>query len=132
MTMTDPIADLLTRIRNGQMAKDATVEVPFSWIKQEILGVLENEGYILGHNRNEKQPFSTLTIRVKYDEHSEPAIRSIRRISKPGRRVYAGKNEIPLVLEGMGITILSTSRGIMTGKKARQAGVGGEILCEVF
>ena len=130
--MTDPIADLLTRIRNGQMAKDSTVEVPFSQIKQEILGVLEKEGYILGHNLNEKKPFSTLTVRVKYDKHSEPAIRRIRRVSKPGRRVYAGKDEIPQVLEGMGITILSTSSGIMTGKKARETGVGGEILCEVY
>jgi small subunit ribosomal protein S8 len=132
MTMTDPIADLLTRIRNGQMAKDATVEIPFSRIKQEILGVLEKEGYIRGHSLNEKQPFSTLTVRVKYDERREPAIRRIRRISTPGRRVYAGKDEIPQVLEGMGITILSTSSGIMTGRKAREAGVGGEILCEVY
>ncbi|MEE8348007.1 MAG: 30S ribosomal protein S8 [Acidobacteriota bacterium] len=132
MTMTDPIADLLTRIRNGQMAKDATVEVPFSRIKQEILGVLKAEGYILGHNLNEQKPFSTLTVRVKYDADREPAIRRIRRISTPGRRVYAGKAEIPLVLGGMGINILSTSIGIMTGKKARSEGVGGEILCEVY
>ncbi len=132
MTMTDPIADLLTRIRNGQMAKEATVDVPFSRIKQEILGVLRDEGYILGHNLNEQKPFATLTVRVKYDADREPAIRRIRRISTPGRRVYAGKSEIPLVLGGMGINILSTSIGIMTGKKARSEGVGGEILCEVY
>ena len=132
MTMTDPIADLLTRIRNGQMAKDETVEIPFSKIKREILRVLENEGYIRGHNLNEKKPFSTLTIRVKYDGDREPAIRRIRRVSTPGRRVYAAKDEIPLVLGGLGINILSTSSGIMTGKKARAEGVGGEILCEVY
>jgi len=132
MTMTDPIADLLTRIRNGQMAKDVTVEIPFSRIKQEILKVLENEGYVLGHNIREQTPFSLLIVRVKYDEDQEPAIRRIRRVSTPGRRVYAGKDEIPLVLGGLGINILSTSSGIMTGKKARQEGVGGEILCEVY
>jgi small subunit ribosomal protein S8 len=132
MTMTDPIADLLTRIRNGQMAKDATVEIPFSKIKQEILRVLTDEGYVLGHNLDETKTFATLTIRVKYSQDREPAIRRIRRVSKPGRRVYAGKDEIPLVLGGMGINILSTSSGIMTGKKAREEGVGGEILCEVY
>ena len=132
MTMTDPIADLLTRIRNGLMARDETVEVPFSRIKQEILRVLESEGYILGHNLNEQKPFSTLTVRVKYDTDRDPAIRRIQRVSTPGRRVYAGKDEIPLVLGGMGISILSTSSGIMTGKKAREEGVGGEILCEVY
>ena len=132
MSMTDPTADLLTRIRNGQMAKDETVEIPFSKIKREILRVLENEGYIRGHNLNEKKPFSTLTIRVKYDGDREPAIRRIRRVSTPGRRVYAAKDEIPLVLGGLGINILSTSSGIMTGKKARAEGVGGEILCEVY
>jgi small subunit ribosomal protein S8 len=132
MTMTDPIADLLTRIRNGQMAKDATVEIPFSRIKQEILRVLTDEGYVLGHNLDETKTFTTLTVRVKYTQDREPAIRRIRRVSKPGRRVYAGKDEIPLVLGGMGINILSTSSGIMTGKKAREEGVGGEILCEVY
>ena len=132
MTMTDPIADLLTRIRNGLMARDETVEVPFSRIKQEILRVLESEGYILGYNLNEKQPFSTLMVRVKYDTDHDPAIRRIQRVSTPGRRVYAGKDEIPLVLGGMGINILSTSSGIMAGKKAREEGVGGEILCEVY
>jgi small subunit ribosomal protein S8 len=114
------------------MAKDVTVEIPFSRIKQEILKVLENEGYVLGHNIKKQKPFSLLIVRVKYDEDLEPAIRRIRRISTPGRRVYAGKDEIPLVLGGLGINILSTSSGIMTGKKARQEGVGGEILCEVY
>ncbi len=132
MTMTDPIADLLTRIRNGQMARDETVEIPFSRIKQEILRVLESEGYILGYNLFESKPFSTLAVRVKYGADHDPAIRRIQRVSTPGRRVYAGKDEIPLVLGGLGINILSTSSGIMTGKKAREEGVGGEILCEVY
>lgn len=132
MTMTDPIADLLTRIRNGQMAEDAVVEVPFSKIKQAILEVLKEEGYILDHNLHEKTPFSVLNVLVKYDNDREPAIRRIKRVSTPGRRVYAGKDRIPQVLGGLGINILSTSSGIMTGKKAREKGVGGEIICEVY
>jgi small subunit ribosomal protein S8 len=114
------------------MARDETVEIPFSRIKQEILRVLESEGYILGYNLFESKPFSTLAVRVKYGADHDPAIRRIQRVSTPGRRVYAGKDEIPLVLGGLGINILSTSSGIMTGKKAREEGVGGEILCEVY
>ena len=132
MTMTDPIADLLTRIRNAQMAKDETVEMPLSKAKAEIVKILEEEGYIFGHTVNHTKPFSTLTVHLKYQAHKEPTIRSLKRVSKPGRRVYTRQGDIPVVLGGLGINILSTSKGILTGKKARQVGVGGEILCEVY
>lgn len=132
MSMTDPIADLLTRIRNAQMAKYETVDVPFSKAKAEIVKILEEEGYIFGHTVNHAKPFSTLTVHLKYQESQEPIIRCLKRVSKPGRRVYTRKGDIPVVLGGLGINILSTSKGILTGKKAKQEGVGGEILCEVY
>ena len=134
MSMTDPIADFLTRIRNAQMAQHRSVEIPYSRIKQEIARILQEEGYIEGQKltvRTEK-PFSTLTISLRYDTGRVPIIRSLQRVSKPGRRVYARKDGIPLVLGGLGINILSTPNGVMTGKKAREAGVGGEIMCEVY
>ena len=132
MTMTDPIADLLTRVRNAQMARDETVEMPFSKAKAEIVKILEEEGYIFGHTVNHTKPFSTLTVHLKYQAQKEPIIRSLKRVSKPGRRVYTRQGDIPVVLGGLGINILSTSKGILTGKKAKQEGVGGEILCEVY
>ena len=132
MSMTDPIADLLTRIRNAQMAKDETVEMPFSKAKAEIVKILEEEGYIFGHTVNHTKPFSTLTVHLKYQAHQDPIIRCLKRVSKPGRRVYTRKGDIPVVLGGLGINILSTSKGVLTGKKAKQEGVGGEILCEVY
>ncbi|MDA2937009.1 30S ribosomal protein S8 [Acidobacteria bacterium AH-259-A15] len=132
MSMTDPIADLLTRIRNALMVRHAATEVPYSGLKAEIVRILAKEGYISGYKVNQKKPFSTLSIQLKYDSEQEPAIRSLRRISKPGRRVYTSKDDIPLVLEGLGINILSTSEGILTGKNAKEQGIGGEILCEVY
>jgi len=132
MSMTDPIADLLTRIRNAQMATDETVEMPFSKAKAEIVKILEEEGYIFGHTVTHSKPFSTLTVHLKYQSQKDPIIRCLKRISKPGRRVYTRKGDIPVVLGGLGINILSTSKGVLTGKKARLAGVGGEILCEVY
>ena len=132
MSMTDPIADLLTRIRNAQMAGDETVAMPFSKGKAEIVKILEEEGYIFGHTVEHTKPFSTLTVHLKYQSQKDPIIRCLKRISKPGRRVYTRKDDIPVVLGGLGINILSTSKGVLTGKKAKQAGVGGEILCEVY
>ena len=132
MTMTDPIADLLTRIRNAQMARDETVAMPFSKGKAEIVKILEEEGYIFGHTVEHTKPFSTLTVHLKYQAQKDPIIRCLKRVSKPGRRVYTRKDDIPVVLGGLGINILSTSKGVLTGKKAKQAGVGGEILCEVY
>ena len=132
MTMTDPIADLLTRIRNAQMAGDETVAMPFSKGKAEIVKILEEEGYIFGHTVEHTKPFSTLTVHLKYQSEKDPIIRCLKRVSKPGRRVYTRKDDIPVVLGGLGINILSTSKGVLTGKKAKQEGVGGEILCEVY
>ena len=132
MSMTDPIADLLTRIRNALMASHDTVDVPYSKIKVAIVKILEQEGFIGGQHVVEEGPFSTVKVELKYDADHVPAIRSLKRTSKPGRRIYAGRDEIPLVLGGMGINILSTSSGIMTGRKAREQGIGGEVLCEVY
>lgn len=132
MSMTDPIADLLTRIRNALMARHETVNIPHSKIKVSIVKILEQEGFISGQHLVEKDPFLAVKVDLKYDSDHVPAIRSLKRISKPGCRVYVGRDEVPLVLGGMGINILSTSSGIMTGKQAVKEGVGGEVLCEVY
>jgi small subunit ribosomal protein S8 len=132
MAMTDPISDLLTRIRNAHMAGHDAVEVPYSKMKDAVVKILQEEGYIAASKRNEKEPFPTLTVVLKYAANRQPAIQSLRRISKPGCRVYAGKGEIPRVLGGLGVVILSTSLGLMTGKAAEEKGVGGEVLCEVY
>ena len=132
MSMTDPIADLLTRIRNAHLAAHESVTVPHSLIKLEIVKILDQEGYIAGHKVTEKQPVSEISVLLKYDSHRTPAIQVIRRVSKPGRRIYVNRSGIPSVLGGLGVNILSTSRGILTGKRARKEGVGGEILCEVY
>lgn len=132
MASTDPIADLLTLIRNAQMAGHESVEIPYSRVKESIVRILHEEGYVAGVKVNEKKPYATLTVVLKYVSNRTPAIRKLRRISKPGRRVYVKKDEIPRVLGGLGINILSTSRGVLTGKKAQQQGVGGELLCEIY
>ncbi len=132
MSMTDPIADLLTRLRNALMAGHETVQIPYSKRRAEILQILRDEGYLTGFHKQEGDPFASLVVELKYDHERRPVIQTMRRVSKPGRRVYGGKDEIPKVLGGLGINIVSTSRGIMTGAKARAAGVGGEILCEIY
>ncbi|RPI25909.1 MAG: 30S ribosomal protein S8 [Acidobacteria bacterium] len=132
MAMTDPISDLLTRIRNAHQAGHDAVEVPYSRVKNAIVKILQEEGFLAGYKLNEKKPFSTLTVLLKYTAARQPAIQSIRRISKPGCRVYASKDEIPRVLGGLGVVVLSTSSGVMTGKKATERGLGGELLCEVY
>lgn len=130
--MTDPIADLLNRIRNALMAGHETAEVPHSKIREEIVRILKNEGYLIGYSLVEQEPINQIRVILKYQPDRSPTISRLRRISKPGRRVYAGRNEIPSVLGGLGINIVSTSRGVMTGRAARDQGVGGEILCEVY
>ncbi len=132
MAMTDPISDLLTRIRNAHLAGHEAVEVPYSKVKNAIVKILQEEGFLAGSKLNEKKPFSTLTVLLKYTASRQPAIQSVRRISKPGCRVYAAKDEIPRVLGGLGVVILSTSKGLMTGKKALEQGLGGELMCEVY
>jgi small subunit ribosomal protein S8 len=129
--MQDPIADMLTRIRNGQMAGKPSVEMPASKLKQAIAGVLQEEGYIGAFNVESNEGKSTLSVELKYFE-GKPVILEIDRISRPGLRSYAGKNELPSVRGGLGVAIVSTSKGVMTDRAARAAGVGGEVLCTVF
>lgn len=132
--MTDPIADYLTRIRNGVMAKHRIVEIPASNMKKNITQILKDKGYILNYKfEDDKGPQGTIKIALKYHpETKTPAIKKLERISRPGLRKYAGKDEIPRVLNGLGIAILSTSKGIMTDKEARNEQVGGEVLCYVY
>ena len=137
--MTDPIADMLTRIRNAVTARHARVEMPASTLKSEIARILQDEGYISGFKMVEtpaerpgKAPRQQMRMFLKYGPGGEKAISGISRVSRPGRRVYAGRGEVPSVLGGLGVTILTTSRGVMTGRAAKQAGVGGEILCNVW
>ena len=132
MSMTDPVADLLTRIRNGLSSKKAFVDAPSSKLKVEIAKILKEEGYILNFKVTEDSQQGTLQVDLKYTPDGRPAIDGIRRASKPSRRVYARKDEIKPVLNGLGVAILSTSRGLMTDKAARREGVGGEILCRVW
>ena len=130
--MTDTIADMLTRIRNALIAKHDTVDVPCSTIKKAIADILVEEGYIKEYAIVEEGLAKTLRIKLKYGHNKQRVIVGIKRISRPGLRVYARKDEIPKVLNGMGIAILSTSRGIMTDREARKLGVGGEVLAYVW
>lgn len=131
---SDPIADMLTRIRNALMAGHTSVAIPASKNKVDIAKILKEEGYIEGYTVNDEFP-PMIQIQLKYwgkRRERRPVISNLQRVSKPGRRVYVGKNEVPWVLSGMGIAILSTPKGIMTGQQARRQGVGGEVLCYVW
>lgn len=130
--MTDPIADMLTRIRNALINRYGSVEIPVSKIKVEIARVLKEEGYIGGYNLIEDGSKKAIKIELKYTPERESIITEISRVSKPGCRVYVNKNEIPKVKGGLGISILSTSRGIMTGIQARRSRVGGELICTIW
>ncbi len=132
MTMTDPVADMLTRIRNGLSSKKAFVEMPSSALKVEIAKLLKDEGYILNFKTLEDNKQGILRVDLKYSPEGAPVIEGIKRESRPGRRVYVGKDDIKPVLGGLGVNILSTSRGVITDKQARREGVGGEILCSVW
>jgi small subunit ribosomal protein S8 len=130
--MTDPIADYLTRIRNAIMAKHKVVEIPASNLKKDITKILHEQGYILNYKFIDNKIQGIIKIALKYNSETKlPAIKSIKRISRPGLRKYARKDNIPRVLNGLGIAILSTSKGVMTDKEARKQSVGGEILCFV-
>ena len=132
MTMTDPLGDMLTRIRNGQRARQAVVASPASKIRANVLEVLQREGYIRGYQREEVRPgVAELKIELKYVD-GEPVIREITRVSKPGRRIYSRIADLPRIYNGLGIAILSTPRGVMSDNEARAANVGGEVLCRVF
>ena len=132
MSMSDPLGDMLTRIRNGQRMQMSTVKAPNSKLRTNVLEVLKREGYIRGYNVEEdRKGVSDVSIELKYHE-GEPVIQQIARISRPGRRVYSKINELPRVFNGLGITILSTPRGVLSDQEARTANVGGEVLCRVF
>ncbi len=131
MTMTDPISDLLTRIRNAISARHDTVEVPASRMKLELVRILKEEGFIESYVLARDNRQGVIRIGLKYTAEKEPVIENLSRVSRPGCRVYARKSEIPNILGGLGLCILSTSRGIMTGEQARQQGLGGEVLCSI-
>jgi small subunit ribosomal protein S8 len=131
MTMTDPVSDLLTRIRNASGARHETVEIPSSKLKMEIARILKEEGYISSYSLVQDNKQGVIRIQLRYVAGKNPVITSLNRVSRPGCRVYADKGEIPSVLGGLGICIMSTSQGVLTGKQARDKGLGGEILCAV-
>ena len=128
--MTDPIADMLTRIRNAQIVRKRVVDVPFSKMKMRIAEVLRSEGYIQGFEKKEGTP-TVLSVELKY-EGRLPAIQSITRESKPGHRKYRGADELPTVLNGYGIAIVSTSQGVMSNREAKKLGIGGEVICSIY
>lgn len=130
MTMTDPIADMLTRIRNGQKARKVNVSMPASGQKEAVAAVLKDEGYITGFATSGEGAEKALNIELKYFEGA-PVIEHVRRISKPGLRIYRSKEELPKVLGGLGIAIVSTSAGVMSDRQAREKGIGGEVICVV-
>jgi len=131
--MTDPIADYLTRIRNAYLAGKKVVEIPSSKVKEALTAILCEQGYILSYKVVEGQPYNTIKIALKYHPETKmPAIKKIERISTPGLRQYKGADELPRVLNGLGIAIVSTSKGILTDKQAREQGVGGEVMCYVY
>ena len=131
MALTDPLGDMLTRIRNGQRAKKDSVLSPASNLRANVLEVLQREGYIRGYSEDNSGPHKALRIELKYFE-GEPAIKHVARVSKPGRRVYSGSKELPVVRNGLGITIVSTPKGVLSDAEARSQNVGGEVLAEVF
>jgi small subunit ribosomal protein S8 len=131
MSMQDPISDMLTRLRNAQMAGKKSVEMPGSKLKASVAKVLEEEGYIAGHNLDSSSGKPRLSIDLKYYQ-GKPVIAEIERVSRPSLRRYSGKDDLPSVRGGLGVAIVSTSRGVMTDRAARAAGVGGEVLCTVF
>ena len=131
MAVTDPLGDMLTRIRNGQRARKDSVLSPASKLRVRVLDVLQREGYIRGYSEEQMGPAAGIRIELKYFE-GQPAIKHVARISKPGRRVYSGSQELPRVMNGLGITIVSTPRGVLSDAEAREQNVGGEVLAEVF
>ena len=130
--VTDPVADMLTRVRNGIRARHGRVEMPSSKLKVEIARILKDEGYIGNYKVAEEGKKKVLRVNLRYDPEGLSVISALERVSKPGRRVYVGKNEVPRVLGGLGVAILTTPQGVMTGKAARRAGVGGELICNVW
>jgi small subunit ribosomal protein S8 len=132
MSMTDPLADMLTRIRNAGMVKFETVEMPLSKVKTGVAAILKKEGFISDYQVLDNATQGVLRIEMKYDQNNERIITNLKRVSKPGRRIYVKHDQIPKVMSGLGIAIISTSKGIFTDKEARAMKIGGEFLCEVW
>ena len=132
MTITDPIADMLTRIRNGAMASHETVDVPASKLKIELAKLFKEEGYIENYEIKKVGNFDVITITLKYDEKHKPVITKLERVSKPGLRTYSKSKNLEKVLGGLGIAVISTSKGLMTDRKARKENIGGEVLCYIY
>lgn len=132
MSLTDPVADFLARIRNAIGARHQKLDVPASKLKLELARILKEEGYIANFKQVEEGGFKVLRVYLKYGANNEAVITNLARVSRPGCRVYVGRNEIPRVLGGLGINILTTPKGVMTGRQARKQGVGGEVLCEIW
>lgn len=132
MSMTDPVADMLTRIRNANMARHDKVDVPASHLKEEVARILHAEGFVKSYKHIEDKKQGTLRIYLKYSKDKQRVIQGIKRISKPGRRTYVGKSDLPRVLSGLGIAIISTSSGVITAAQCKREGVGGEVLCYVW
>lgn len=132
MTMNDTISDMLTRIRNALMARKPEVVLPYSKFKFNLAKVLQAEGWLKSVEEKEADGFKILSLQLKYDETGSPVISGIKRVSKPGQRIYSGRTQIPKVLGGVGTTIISTSKGLMTDKEARKQKVGGEIVCQIW
>ncbi len=130
--MTDPVADMFTRIRNGAGARKATVDMPWSRHKEAIARVLVEEGFLTEASMVEEQPFPVLRIGLRYDSRRKPVILGLRRVSRPSLRVYVGHREIPSVRRGLGVSVLSTPKGILPDREARRQGVGGEVICQVW
>ena len=132
MPVTDPISDMLTRIRNGLIVRKRFVMVPSSKIKIAIAQILLEEGYIQGYEVTNERPQPNIRVWLKYDQNRRPIVTGLKRVSKPGRRVYRGRQDLPWVLSGLGIAIVSTPKGVMTGREARRKNMGGEVLCYVW
>lgn len=132
MNNTDPIADMLTRVRNATLARHPVVEVPFSKVKLAITKIMEQEGYIAGFDVHDQANRKSLRLRLKYDAERRPVVNGLRRVSRPGLRVYAGMHDIPRILGGIGTIVVSTNRGIMTGREARRRHLGGELIAEIW
>jgi small subunit ribosomal protein S8 len=132
MPTTDPIADMLTRVRNGLTVRKSFVLVPSSKVKVAIAQILLEEGFIQGYEVTNERPQPNIRLWLKYDKKRRPVVNGLKRVSRPGRRVYKGKQDLPWVLSGLGIAIVSTPKGLMTGREARRQGVGGEVLCYVW
>ncbi len=132
MNLTDPVADFLTRIRNAMRSRHQKLDVPASKLKAEIARILKEEGYIANYKPTEEDGMKVIRVYLKYDTNNQSVIRDLQRVSRPGCRVYLGKGEIRRVQNGLGISIMTTPKGVMTGRQARREGVGGELLCEVW